>query len=54
MTDAAAALKRARAHVPDIRIEAWDGTHSLPFEQPERISAQLIAFIDAHDPAPGG
>ncbi len=44
----------ARAHVPDIQIEACEGTHSLPFEQPERISACLTEFMDAHDPAAAG
>jgi len=54
VTNAEAAVDNARAHVPDIRIEACEGTHSLPFEQPERISACLTEFMDAHDPAAAG
>ena len=54
LTDAEAGVEHARAHVPGIEIQAWEGTHSLPFEQPERIAAGLIGFMDAHDPAAAG
>lgn len=40
----------ARATVPHIEIRVWPGSsHSLPMEQPERIGAELLAFVAAHE-----
>jgi pimeloyl-ACP methyl ester carboxylesterase len=50
--DPDAAVARARANVPDVEVRVWPGaTHSLPFEQPEEIGAELRDFFARHDPA---
>ncbi len=51
--DPAKAAARARALMPDVEITIVEGAqHGLPMTHPERTWADVLDFVDRHQPAP--
>lgn len=46
----ATAVENARRDLADAQVTLWEGaTHSLPFERPAEVGAELLEFMAGHD-----